>query len=92
MINYIARDLQGTAAYLDDVVVVTDSWDEHLPRLRAFFQRLRNADLTIHLRNPVFGRGTVTYLGHVVGGGSVRPKEVNVKAILAFLFPELGRR
>ncbi|XP_076055034.1 uncharacterized protein LOC143033453 [Oratosquilla oratoria] len=35
----------------------------------------------------VFARGNVTYLGHTVGGGSVRPMKANVEAILAFCTP-----
>ncbi|KAK4326392.1 hypothetical protein Pmani_003108 [Petrolisthes manimaculis] len=80
----ITAERPGTAAYLDDVVVVADRWEEHLSRLNDLFQRLRDAVLTIHLRKSVFGRGTVTYLGHVVGGGSLRPKEANIRTILAF--------
>ncbi|KAK4302720.1 hypothetical protein Pmani_025204 [Petrolisthes manimaculis] len=72
---------------INSVVVVADSWEEHLSRLNDLFQRLRDAGLTIHLRKSVFGRGTVTYLGHVVGGGSFRPKEANSRAILAFPIP-----
>ncbi|KAK4318163.1 hypothetical protein Pmani_004396 [Petrolisthes manimaculis] len=72
---------------INSVVVLADSWEEHLSRLNDLFQRLRDAGLTIYLRKSVFGRGTVTYLGHVVGGGSLRPKEANSRAILAFPIP-----
>ncbi|XP_068213993.1 uncharacterized protein [Palaemon carinicauda] len=46
------------------------------------FDRLREAQLTINLQKCVFGQATVTYLGHIVGGGNVRPKTANVNAIL----------
>ena len=87
LINAVIQDLPGVGAYLDDVVVVADCWEDHLTRLRDLFQRLEEAGLVINLKKSVFGRGTVTYLGHTVGGGSVRPKQANVEAILAFPTP-----
>lgn len=88
MMNTLLGDLSGTAAYLDDVVVVADNWDEHLVRLRRLFQRLQDTGLTIQLKKSVFGRGTVNYLGHIVGKGCVKPKEANIEAILRFPLPQ----
>lgn len=88
MMNNLLGDLTGTAAYLDDVVVVADDWDEHVLRLHRLFQRLQDAGLTIQLKKSVFGRGSVTYLGHIVGGGCVRPKEANIEAVLKSPNPE----
>ena len=36
------------AAYLDDVIVYSDSWEKHLQHLRAVFTKLRKAGLTIN--------------------------------------------
>ncbi|XP_076044797.1 uncharacterized protein LOC143027398 [Oratosquilla oratoria] len=87
LINAVIQGLPGVGAYLDDVVVVADNWEDHLTRLEGLFHRLKEAGLVINLQKSVFARGTVTYLGHTVGGGSVRPKKANVEAILAFPTP-----
>ncbi|KAK3878732.1 hypothetical protein Pcinc_016642 [Petrolisthes cinctipes] len=87
MINFIIQDLEGTAAYLDDLVVVANTWEEHVSRLQCLFKKLQDAGLTINLAKSTFGRGTVTYLGHTVGQGVVRPKSANVEAILSFPTP-----
>lgn len=42
---------------------------------------------TINLAKTCFGRGTVTYLGHVVGQGTARPKEANIESITTFPQP-----
>lgn len=34
-----------SAAYLDDIIIFSDSWDDHLKHLRAVFQRIQNAGL-----------------------------------------------
>ena len=87
VMDWVTRDLQGTSAYLDDLVVVADTWEDHVDRLHHLFERLLSAGLTINLRKCVFGKGSVTYLGHCVGGGLVRPKTANVSAILSFPTP-----
>ena len=55
--------------------------------LRSLMTRLQEAGLTINLVKSSFGKSSVGYLGHVVGNGTVRPKEANVEAILAFPTP-----
>ena len=56
-------------------------------RLQTLMTRLQEAGLTINLAKSSFGKSSVGYLGHVVGNGTIRPKEVNVEAILAFPTP-----
>lgn len=87
VINHVIRGLEGTAAYLDDIVVLAETWEEHIHRLQVLLQRLSDAGFTINLKKCVFGRGTVNYLGHTVGKGVVRPKSANVSAILAYPTP-----
>jgi len=35
------------AAYLDDIIIFSDSWEEHLRHLRMVFDRIRDARLTL---------------------------------------------
>ena len=50
-------------------------------------QRLQEACLTINLSKTSFCRATLTYLGHIVGNGTIRPKAANVEAILKYPVP-----
>lgn len=84
LMNGIVSGLEGCAVYLDDVVVVSDSWEQHLLRLRGLFCRLAQACLTVHLAKCEFARATVTYLGKIVGQGQVRPLRAKVQAIDEF--------
>ena len=86
-INFVIQDLDGVYAYLDDLLVVSDSWEDHMNKLKQLFHRLAEAGLTINLSKSVFGQGQVEYLGHLVGGGWTRPKQANVEAMLAFPKP-----
>ena len=84
IINYVIADLDGVRAYLDDLLIPTDTWEEHLVKLYALFSRLSDAGLTINLMKCSFGCGTVTYLGHEVGQGNTKPRTAKVQAIMDF--------
>ena len=59
-----------------------------MERLGALLKRLEEANLTINLAKSTFCSATVTYLGHIVGRGEVRPKTANVEAILQYQVPD----
>uniref|UniRef100_A0A8C5E2N5 ribonuclease H n=1 Tax=Gouania willdenowi TaxID=441366 RepID=A0A8C5E2N5_GOUWI len=83
LMNVVLSGLPFCEAYLDDVVVCSSSWGEHLEHLGRVFQRLRESNLTVNLSKCEFGKATVTYLGKQVGGGQVRPVQAKVEAISA---------
>ncbi|XP_068229909.1 uncharacterized protein [Palaemon carinicauda] len=87
MVHEVTRGLEGVYVYLDDIVIASISWDEHLKILRELFKRLLEANLVINLAKSSFGKAKVTYLGHVIGSGSILPKDTNVKAITSFPTP-----
>ena len=88
LINKVIADLEGCEAYIDDVIIYSDTWEEHLRIIREFFKRLSRAMLTINLSKSEFGQAQVTYLGHVVGQGEVKPVSAKVEAIANFPRPE----
>ena len=71
LMNLVVSGLDGCAVYLDDVVIYSDTWEEHLVHIRKLFDRLKDARLTVNLAQCEFAEATVTYLGKVVG--TVRP-------------------
>lgn len=91
LMNKVLMGLSGCAAYLDDIVVYSSSWPEHVLQLSAVFGRLRDANLTLNLAKCDFGQATVTYLGKVVGRGEVKPVSCKVEAIVSFPAPRSRR-
>ena len=87
MINKIISGLQGCESYIDDVVVHANTWEEHLDRLKGLFLRLREAQLTVNLAKTELGCAYVTYLGHRVGQGQVKPVDAKVEAVVRFPTP-----
>ena len=91
LINSVISGLEGCYAYIDDVILCSDSWDQHLLLIRKFFDRLSDAKLTINLVKSEFVKATVTFLGHIVGQGQVKPIEAKVEIINNFPRPN-GKR
>jgi hypothetical protein len=61
------------AAYLDDIVIYSNSWQDHIKHTRRVFNTIRGAGLTLIRSKCVFANASVEYLGHghVVGVGRV---------------------
>merc|ERR1712035_184480 len=87
LMNLVVNGLGGCAVYLDDVVIYSDTWEDHLSRIKALFQRLADGNLTVNLAKCEFAKATVTYLGKVVGQGHVRAVDAKVSAIKEFPAP-----
>ena len=86
LMNRVVARLAGCAIYLDDLVVYSDSWFSHMQQVRALFDWLSQAKLTVNLAKCELARATVTYLGRVVGQGQVAP--VCAKVLAVELFPQ----
>ena len=87
MINTVISGLDHCDAYMDDVIVYSDNWDQHIRQLRSFLSRVKEAQLTVNLVKSEFCQARVVFLGHVVGQGEVKPVTAKVQAIVEFPMP-----
>ena len=83
--------------YLDDILIFSRTFTEHISHLTQVFDRLHKANLRLKPRKCRFGQSTVNYLGHVVSekGIAVDPKKMeavqnfpcpkNLKTLKSFL-------
>jgi hypothetical protein len=68
--------------YLDDIIIYSPNFEQHLLDLRKVFDRLRDANMLVKLSKCQFARTEVSYLGHIVGNGQVRMDPMKVKAMV----------
>ena len=73
--------------YLDDLLVVSDSFDSHINVLRIVAGHIRNAGLTLNIEKSKFCMKSVKYLGHIVGEGVVRTDPEKIAAMVDFPIP-----
>ena len=92
LINSLISDLYGFKAYIDDAIIFSDEWKQHLETIRAFFDRLSKAKLTINLAKSEFCHANLTFLEHTVGQGQVKPVEAKVENISDFPIPTCKRQ
>ena len=67
--------------YLDDIIVFSSTWEEHLARLREVFERLRHAKLRLGAAKCTFAAKEVSYLGHRVTEEGLLPDPSLLAAI-----------
>ena len=72
-------NLRDCLIYLDDVIIFSASFEEHIDHLEAVFSHLKQHNLKLKGSKCEFFRSQVTYLGHVVSPEGIRtdPEKTN---------------
>jgi hypothetical protein len=52
--------------YIDDVLIFSASWEQHMQSVRAVLRRFDEAGLKLNAKKCEFARKQVSYLGHIV--------------------------
>lgn len=67
--------------YIDDVIVFSDSFDDHLRHLEKVLQRMKRFNIITKPAKCVLCQEEVRYLGHIVGKSCIRPDNCNIKKL-----------
>lgn len=73
--------------YLDDIVVYSNTLEEHVQYLFAVFEVLRNNQLIVKKDKCSFAQEEILFLGHYIGGGHIRMDKEKVRAIVEWPVP-----
>lgn len=74
--------------YIDDLILYSQTFEEHLEHLNLVFAQLRQAKLTLKPSKCNFATDQVHYLGHVLSSGGVQVDKAKVEAIKSFPVPK----
>ena len=74
--------------FVDDLITYTGDISDHIQTLRSLFDRIRSANIKIKPSKVKIGYTEITFLGQVVGNGTVRPTEENVEKIRTAPIPQ----
>lgn len=89
LMNAVLREHQAfSSAYLDDIVVFSPTWEEHM---QLILQYLLEAGLHINSKKSRVGFHLVNYLGYVLGQGVIAPQKEKVRANKDTPFPATKR-
>lgn len=93
VVDQLLEGCQGfTCAYLDDIAIFSDTWEEHLHHVGTILDRICKAGLTIRPDKCQLGMAEVQYLGHRVGGGTMKPEPAKVQAIHDWPTPQTKKQ
>ncbi|GFT38217.1 retrovirus-related Pol polyprotein from transposon 297 [Trichonephila clavipes] len=67
--------------YMDDVIITSPSFNEHIDHLNQVFTLLRDAGLTLNKEKCHFARDKLKYLGLIISKEGIEPDNSKVKAI-----------
>ncbi|GBO00095.1 Retrovirus-related Pol polyprotein from transposon 297 [Araneus ventricosus] len=86
----VLRGLTSEAClvYLDDIIIVGRTFQEHLNNIRKVFQRLQKANLDLSPKKCRFFRKEVSYLGHIISADGVKTDPEKTKAVVYWPRPE----
>src|SRR6266498_725695 len=84
LMNYVLHDYLNdfVVVYLDNILVCSDIFEEHLAHLRKVFIKLREANLVIKLKKCKFGQRKIKFLGHTIRTDRLRTDSKNIKKII----------
>jgi len=91
MMNKILRYLinEGkVAAFVDDVLVGTETEEEHNEIVKEILRRLEENDLYIKLEKCMWKTRKIGFLGVVIGPDSIEMKKEKVKGVLSWSQPK----
>ncbi|GFU78584.1 transposon Tf2-6 polyprotein [Trichonephila clavipes] len=74
--------------YLDDIIVFSETFEDHLIRLRLVLKCLQEAGLKLNSKKCLFAAQEVKILGHLVSSNGVRPDPDKIKAVRNFPTPK----
>lgn len=84
--------LEGSSAYINDAIIYSDNWKQHLEGISTFFDILNDAKQTKNLAKSDCCHASSTFPGYVVGQGRVKPMDDKIEAISNFPIPTCKRQ
>ena len=74
-------NLPFARCYIDDIVIWSDTIEQHMTHLTQVFKRLREARLKVHPGKCVFAVDKTDFLGHSISAEGLSPQEEKVAAV-----------
>ena len=81
-------NLRECLIYLDDVIIFSSSFEEHIERLEAVFSRLQEHNLKLKASKCEFLKSRVAYLGHIVSESGIETDQTKIEAIKIWPVPK----
>jgi hypothetical protein len=90
LVSKVLGDAKGifADAYLDDIIIFSKTWQEHMSHIKYVLEKLKKAGLTVNPQKCQFGKTTIKYLGFVVSPEGVQIDRDKLAPLLDYPVPK----
>ena len=81
MMGNLLKGIKGCLVFIDDIIIFSDTWEQHQRILDKVFRRVRAAGLKIKRGKCQFAQESVKFLGHIVSARGTEPYSSKVEAV-----------
>jgi hypothetical protein len=83
LMNKVLRGLtfKSCLCYLDDVLICSETFEQHVKNINAVFSRFRSAGLKLGHSKLSFVQESCVFFGHLISKDGIRPPPDRAKAI-----------
>ena len=83
LMNELFRDYldEFVVIYIDDILVFSKTFEDHMRHLQIVFKILKEANLMIKLKKCKFCEPNIEFLGHIVGRDGLKPDPSKIEKI-----------
>ena len=81
MMRKLLYDVDGADNYVDDIIIHTNTWAEHVSVLSKVFHGLSEAGITVKPSKCYLGYATIDFVGHRIGKGEIRTQSDKVDKV-----------
>ena len=74
--------------YLDDILIHSESLIEHLKHIELVVNELKKYQLSVKLKKCEVAKQEITFLGHVISNGSIKPDQSKCEALYKYKRPQ----
>ena len=77
LMNKVLDNCPFAMMYLDDIIIFSNTEEEHLAHIEEIFKRLETADLKMKRSKCNFFKKLIHYLGHLISANGIRPLKIS---------------
>ena len=88
LMNKVLNGLNFTLAYLDDIIIFSETAEQHLKHIQIVLNRLSQAKLKLKKSKCAFFKKEFHYLGHLLTTDGVKPQLEKIKEISEMMPPK----
>ena len=91
LMNQVLDNCSFAMTYLDDIIIFSETEEQHLDHIEEIFKRLETADLKMKRSKCDFIKKHIHYLGHLISADGIRPLKDKLDSIRDMPAPSNSR-